>query len=140
MLLILTALALAIELTASKKVLLFVGDAQVGEWLSWYDVKWLNAEAQGGACITCSDLIQRTVLYKVGHHVSHSATPRETGLEMMKRGDLVAMIPVDEDQARCKKWPMPFEPLLLQLVEKTQGRIIRAERGLPVKLKGMLQA
>ena len=39
-----TSLALAIELSPGGKVLLFPGDAQVGNWLSWHDAKlrWPN--------------------------------------------------------------------------------------------------
>ena len=35
-----TSLVLAIELIESGKILLFPGDAQVGNWLSWHDYKW----------------------------------------------------------------------------------------------------
>ena len=35
-----TGLVLAFEFVESKRVLLFPGDAQVGNWLSWQDTKW----------------------------------------------------------------------------------------------------
>ena len=35
-----TSLVLAIEVKASKQVLLFPADAQVGNWLSWQNVEW----------------------------------------------------------------------------------------------------
>ena len=36
-----TSLVLAIELIASGRVLLFPGDAQVGNWLSWHEgIEW----------------------------------------------------------------------------------------------------
>jgi hypothetical protein len=57
-----TSLVLAIELGQAGKVLLFPGDAQYGNWLSW-------ARTQRGI-----DLLKRTVFYKVGHHGSHNAT------------------------------------------------------------------
>ncbi len=129
-----TSLALAIELSPGGKVLLFPGDAQVGNWLSWQTVKW--AEDDGGA-VDAADLLRRTALYKVGHHASHNATLREKGLEMMARPDLVAMVPVDEQMAHRPKggnpdgWDMPFAPLLDRLKVKTGGRVLRADLGPP---------
>jgi hypothetical protein len=121
-----TSLVLAIELTGSGKILLFPADAQVGNWLSWERVAWYGAGAVRG-----TDLLRRTVLYKVGHHGSHNATLRDKGLELMESPDLVALIPVDEEQAERKKWSMPFGPLYERLREKTRGRILRADTGIP---------
>jgi hypothetical protein len=130
-----TSLVLAIELTETqpRKVLLFAADAQVGNWLSWHDVSWPGECDNEDDALTGSDLIRRTVLYKVGHHGSHNATLREKGLEMMESPDLVAMIPVDGEKAEDKEWAMPFPPLLTRLEEKTKGRIIRADTGLPAE-------
>jgi glyoxylase-like metal-dependent hydrolase (beta-lactamase superfamily II) len=122
-----TSLALAIELSPGGKVLLFPGDAQVGNWLSWHELGSVDA----------ADLLRRTALYKVGHHASHNATLREKGLELMERPDLVAMIPVDEPMAHRPKggnpdgWDMPFAPLLERLKAKTRGRVLRADTGAP---------
>jgi hypothetical protein len=129
-----TSLALAIELVNSGRVLLFPGDAQVGNWLSWEPLTWTLKEAGGERTVTTQDLLDRTVLYKVGHHGSHNATLREQGLELMQSTELAAMIPVYEEQARRqgkKGWAMPFGPLLTALEEKTLGRIIRADHGKP---------
>ena len=125
-----TSLVLAIELIESGKVLLFAADAQVGNWLSWERVAWDGPDMPP---VRAMDLLRRTVLYKVGHHGSHNATLREKGLELMERPDLVAMIPVDEQQAKKKKWAMPFKPLHERLVEKAHGRVIRADTGIPSK-------
>ena len=122
-----TSLVLGIELSPGGKVLLFPGDAQVGNWLSWHHLGAIDA----------ADLLRRTALYKVGHHASHNATLREKGLELMARPDLVAMIPVDEQMAHRPKggnpdgWDMPFAPLLERLKEKTRGRVLRADSGSP---------
>ena len=127
-----TSLTLAIELVESGKVLLFVADAQVGNWLSWHDLSW-PAEGGEDCTVTGGDLIRRTVLYKVGHHGSHNATLREMGLEMMESQDLVAMIPVDREKAENKKWSMPFPPLEERLNVKAKGRVIRADSCVPGK-------
>ena len=121
-----TSLALAFELPGGD-VLLFPADAQVGNWLSWHTVSFADGTAPG-------DLLARTVLYKVGHHGSHNATLRDDGLERMTSDDLVAMIPVDEAQAgRMGRsgWKMPFGPLYERLGERTKGRILRSDTGLP---------
>jgi hypothetical protein len=133
-----TSLVLAIELVESGKVLLFAADAQVGNWLSWQGLKWTDKDGLNqGEEVTGPDLLRRTVFYKVGHHASHNATLRGKGLELMTSPDLVAMIPVDEKTAhkpkpKCPKgWDMPFGPLLDRLMEKTKGRVIRLDHGLP---------
>ena len=119
-----TSLALAIELIDTKRVLLFPGDAQVGNWLSWHDCKWEHPDTKD---VTTAKLLERTVFYKVGHHGSHNATLRDKGLELMQSPDLVAMIPLDEAVAKQKDWKMPFGSLYASLAIKTKGRILQAD-------------
>lgn len=126
-----TSLALAIELK-SGKVLLFAADAQVGNWLSWQDLSWTVA----GKTITGPDLLQRTVLYKTGHHGSHNATLQEKGLEMMTSLE-IALIPVDHEMAIKKRWGnMPLPDLEKRLNEITKGRVLRIDQDVPPALAG----
>jgi hypothetical protein len=125
-----TSLVLAFELSSGGDVLLFPGDAQVGNWLSWELLEWQVQEGTDTRTVKSADLLARTVLYKVGHHASHNATLREKGLELMLSGELAAMIPVNRVTAKKMEWLMPFPSLLNRLVEKTHGRVIDAERGL----------
>lgn len=127
-----TSLVLAIELVESGQVLLFPGDAQVGNWLSWTDLSW-DLPGPDGATQTIhgGDLIARTVFYKVGHHGSHNATLREKGLELMQSSQLVAMLPVQRAMAERQKWSMPFPQLYQRLQEKTRGRLLCLDDGLP---------
>ncbi len=133
-----TTLVLAIELPGTGNVLLFAGDAQVGNWLSWYDLAW-NVPGQGGSVeIKAADLLARTVLYKVGHHGSHNATVRahgadKWGLELMSSPQLVALIPVDEQMAKKppRGWQMPYAPLLARLDDLAGLRVLRADTGVP---------
>jgi hypothetical protein len=118
-----TSLAFAFELGDGGPVLLFPADAQVGNWLSWQNVKW----KAGRKTVTADDLLARTILYKVGHHGSHNATLKEHGLEKMIHRDLIALIPVDKKMARKKKWKMPFQPMYRRLLERTRGRVILAD-------------
>ncbi|HET7229020.1 MAG TPA: hypothetical protein VFJ16_03425 [Longimicrobium sp.] len=125
-----TSLALALELGEGGPVLLFPGDAQVGNWLSWQSLSWpADPKRPDGAKITTDDLLRRTILYKVGHHGSHNATLREQGLEKMTSPQLVALIPVDQEMARKKKWAMPFGSLYERLKARTRGRLIRVDQG-----------
>jgi hypothetical protein len=115
-----TSLVLAFELAASKRVLLFTADAQVGNWLSWQDLKW--GETTG------PELLKRTVYLKVGHHGSHNATLKEKGLELMNEPDLSAFIPVNEADAKKVGWSqMPFKDILDRLDDSTDQRTIRAD-------------
>jgi hypothetical protein len=144
-----TSLALAIEVgpPGEGKVLLFPGDAQVGNWRSWFgkvklgqrelgkDMVWKFGDRK----VTAEDLLRRTVLYKVGHHGSHNATLRQQGLELMGRSDgtaeLVAFLPVDEHVARdlAHYGEMPLRSLIKDLAIRTGGRIVRNDEGAPPK-------
>jgi hypothetical protein len=121
-----TSLVLAIELEPGGDVLLFAGDAQVGNWLSWHDVKW----EEDGKTVTGTDLLKRTLLYKVGHHGSHNATLKEQGLELMDNPDLIALVPVDHEMAVKKSWDeIPRPSLMKRLHEKARGRVLSSDDG-----------
>ena len=96
-----TSLVLAIEFPDGD-VLLFVGDAQVGNWESW---------AQ-------NELLSRVIFYKVGHHGSHNATLIAALQRMQKLK--YAFVPVDHDMAVKKHWgAMPLPDLLDHIHEIT---------------------
>lgn len=119
-----TSLALAFEFVDTGRVLLFVGDAQVGNWKSWQDLKWIV----DGKTVTGPDLLARTVYYKVGHHGSHNATLKEKGLELMTSKDLSSFIPTNEKDAKKVGWgAMPFKSILEELRKRGSGRVIRAD-------------
>jgi hypothetical protein len=120
-----TCLALALELPASKQVLLFPADAQAGNWRSWHDQQY---ETPDKRTLSAADLLAQTVLYKVGHHGSHNATLKAKGLELMTHPDLVAMLPVEADGVtRLRYGQMPLKSLVKALREKTDGRILRLD-------------
>lgn len=121
-----TSLVLAFELPESKDVLLFVGDAQIGNWLSWHDRKYTTTD---GRELTAEQLLARTVLYKVGHHGSHNATLRERGFELMTHPELMAMLPVEADGVkRLRYGQMPLKSLIDVLRERTAGRLLRVDQ------------
>jgi hypothetical protein len=119
-----SSLVLAFEFLDSKEVLLFVGDAQVGNWLSWQNVSWKIDDKT----VTAPDLLARTVFYKVGHHGSENATLKQHGLELMTNPNLAAFIPTNECDAKNVHWgAMPFDPILKDLEKRTSTRVIRAD-------------
>ena len=124
-----TCLVLAFEL-GNRDVLLFAADAQVGNWLSWQDLKW----QVDGKEVTGPDLLSRTKFYKVGHHGSHNATLRELGLEQMTKLEC-AFVPVDHEMAVKKRWnQMPLNELMERLNEITDERVVRIDEDIPAKL------
>lgn len=144
-----TSIVLAFELGDPGKgsVLLFTGDAQVGNWLSWRDQEY----GEKGNKFSADDLMRRTTLYKVGHHGSHNSTlkndPRDAsteggapfGLELMN--DIIAMIPVHENAVEKNMphpWRMPHKPMYERLREKANLRVLRSDQSIKPLIKPAL--
>ena len=70
------------------------------------------------------DLLNRTVFYKVGHHLSYNGTALEKGILMMKDPRLAAMATLDRHRI-AKGWTstMPNKYLLQELIRRTQGKL-----------------
>ncbi len=129
-----TSLVLAIEL-AGGDVLLFAGDAQVGNWESWQDLSW----TVDGKSVTGPDLLKRSIFYKVGHHGSHNATLKKDGLELMTNLHIAA-IPVDHEMAVKKHWGrMPLPELVTALGTKTGGKVVRIDQGPETPIHGVVE-
>lgn len=95
-----------------SKYLLFPGDAQYGNW-RW----WLEHEKYSS-----SDILSRINFFKIAHHGSHNATPREA-LEKMADGQFAAMV-----STQSKPWKsIPRVTLMSRLDEKTKNRIVRSD-------------
>lgn len=123
-----TSLVLAIELIDKEKFILFPGDAQVGNWLSWQNYSWEKINAKGEKKqLDIKDIFAKTILYKVSHHGSHNATLSDKGLELMTDPQLTAIIPVNKEMARKKNWNMPFPSLFDKLQEKTLGKVLTSD-------------
>lgn len=130
-----TSLVLAFELPTSKKVLLFAGDAQRGNWISWKDVTWRDGETT----MKPRDLLGRTVLYKVGHHGSHNATlagkatDASPNLAWMatgaSAGEFTAMITAVNEWALQNRppWVHPLPSIKRELTRKAQGRVFQTD-------------
>ncbi|RPD42376.1 MBL fold metallo-hydrolase [Chitinophaga barathri] len=122
-----SSLVLAFELVESQKVLLFVGDAQTGNWNSWKTLEWKGAHRD----FNIRNMLQNTVLYKVGHHASHNASLKEA-IEDMTHEDLVALIPVDRTDGNITKtngWKMPAKNLYKKLKTAAKHRVLVMDVG-----------
>ena len=118
------SLALAIEVGDNGRVLLFPGDAEFGSWDSWHKINWGKTGKDKTKHLT-EDLLNRTVFYKVAHHLSHNGTAKEKGLDMMIDKDLMVMATLDYDVISDGwKSTMPNRAILKDLIEKTQGRVV----------------
>lgn len=126
------SLAIAIEIEEKGKVMLFPGDAEFGSWASWHKIKWNNGNnsatentANGNPKHFTEDLLNRTVFYKVAHHLSHNGTARRLGLEMMNHEELTAMATLDYDIIN-KGWTstMPNRAIIQELLTRTKGRLM----------------
>ncbi|NGM23984.1 MBL fold metallo-hydrolase [Roseomonas stagni] len=127
-----TSLVLALELgpptARDNPVVLFAGDAQIGNWLSWRDVVWPDYH---GRRVDGADLLARTEIYKVGHHASHNATLMEGGLEAMHRLR-VALVTVSQATATKLHWEksLPRPSILMRLAEVAREAVIRSDAGI----------
>ncbi len=130
-----SSLVLAFELGKGGKVLLFVADAQRGNWVSWAKKDW----KVGRKKVTARDLLARTVLYKVGHHGSHNATLNGTdqdehpNLAWMAHGDrgreFTAMITAVRAWAETQKgWDHPLKAIKDALLKKASGRVFQTDK------------
>jgi len=110
-------------------VMLFPGDAEYGSWNSWHAIPWAEKgrgkKADGSPKDLTEDLLNRTVFYKVAHHLSHNGTARRKGSELMIDKDLTAMATLDY-AVISESWTgtMPNQGLLQDLLTKTKGRLL----------------
>ncbi len=126
-----TSLVLLFELPGTGKTLLFTGDAQRGNWISWGKLEFGGRSTQ--------DLLAECVFYKAGHHGSHNATLKGTddddwpNLEWLARGDQAAeftcMIPSNKDWAWDTRgkgivWKHPLPAIEAALTAKSRGRVM----------------
>lgn len=125
-----TSLVLAFELPETGKVLLFTGDAQRGNWMSWSDLTW----DRDGQSVDAKELLGRCVFYKCGHHGSHNATLNgevESDYANLNwlgthapGGEFVSMVPVHSDWAWEKNsWTHPLPAIEDALQKKARGRV-----------------
>lgn len=104
-----TSLMLVFEI--GNAWLLFPGDAQWGTW---------NAALQDPAARV---VLQKTVFYKVGHHGSHNATPKEFVEKVLPSGfsAMVSTRPIT-------MWKNIPKPELLKALVKKSPKLVRSDK------------
>ena len=119
-----TSLALAIEIGTGGPVLLLPGDAEYANWESWHLIeKWNGTGPNPKHFVT--DLLSRTVFYKVSHHLSFNGTPLDKGIQLLNNPDLAVMVPLDLRRISSRwRTTMPNYRLLRDLMERSQGKCI----------------
>ena len=121
-----SALELGPKARTDNPVILFAADAQVGNWQSWQQIAWPD---YAGRAVTGPDLLRRTIIYKVGHHASHNATPMQGGLEAIAKLRL-ALVPTNAETSCKVGWDtLPWGSLLRRLHEVTGDRVLRSDTG-----------
>lgn len=119
-----TSLVLAVESEGpGNKVLLLPGDAEYGSWQSWHAIKKWDKKGKNEKHFV-EDLLNRTVFYKVGHHLSYNGTALEKGINMMESDELAAMATMDRKRIASKwKGTMPNKYLLKDLITRCKGKL-----------------
>ncbi len=121
-----TSLAIAIQFKKSERILLLPGDAEHGSWLSWHNnLEWTFKDKNNKTKkVNAEYILNNTVFYKVGHHLSHNGTAKQKGLEMMKQENMAAMATLDFKKINSV-WlnTMPNDLIGEQLIRKTKGKL-----------------
>jgi hypothetical protein len=118
-----TSLVLAAEFDHSDKVLLLPGDAEYGNWESWYEIpRWQPKKNEDKHFV--EELLNRTVFYKVGHHLSYNGTALEKGIMKMEHPELAAMATLDRNRiSKGWKTTMPNKFLMQELIKRCKGKL-----------------
>jgi hypothetical protein len=123
-----TSLALAIQFEESEKVLLFAGDAEYGNWESWHkNLEWSVKKGSEIVQKKANYFLDKTVFYKVGHHLSQNGTAKAKGIDLMNSTDFSAMSSLDLRKI-LTGWlnTMPNDLLGADLIRKTKGKLFLA--------------
>jgi beta-lactamase superfamily II metal-dependent hydrolase len=103
--------SLMLMLQVGKTHLLFPGDAQWGTWQAALKNKRWN------------DLLKQTTFYKIGHHGSHNATPKEF-VEKTIGKDFWAMA----STKTIDQWPNIPKPELMNALSMKTDKIARSDK------------
>ena len=102
---------------------MFPGDAEYGSWASWHEIEKWKPKKQGEKHFV-EELLNRTVFYKVGHHLSYNGTALQKGIMMMESNELAAMATLDRQRiSEGWKATMPNRFLLQELLKRCQGKV-----------------
>jgi hypothetical protein len=120
--------SLVVHLTFDGKNLLFVGDAQWGNWESFLFGKAVGSPDTAQLQAESRDILGAVDFYKVGHHGSTNSTPIAA---VKALGDhCVAMCSTEPDQYGSleNRSEVPRGALLEALAKKTRNRLVRSDQ------------
>jgi len=126
--------SLVILFTVNKRKLLFVGDAQWGNWAYWLYGKKVTGE-DPGIIETAKDILGSVDFFKVGHHGSTNANPIPAVAALNTK--CVSMCSTESgDETRGGKRPygnlkkgteVPRTVLMTELEKQTGNRLVRSD-------------
>jgi hypothetical protein len=127
--------SLVVLFTFKGKKLLFVGDAQAGNWEHWlFDTDIPDKKASGTMGPAAQQILTSLNFYKVGHHGSGNATPKAAAEMMGTQGHrFVAMCSTEADvygtenpDDPTKGTEVPRGPLLEKLA--SESALVRSDQ------------
>jgi beta-lactamase superfamily II metal-dependent hydrolase len=122
--------SLVILFSFKGKNLLFVGDAQWGNWENFLYGGAFGTPGHTEMTKTATEILNNIDFYKVGHHGSRNATPKDAVAAMMRAG-CVCMC-----STQIKAYnEVPREPLMQALSTQMKGNLARSDQ-VPVKEEG----
>jgi beta-lactamase superfamily II metal-dependent hydrolase len=120
--------SLVVLFTFRGKNLLFVGDAQWGNWENFLFGGPIGAGSSADLTAKSKSILGSLDFYKVGHHGSTNATPIDTVNAM--RDGCVAMCSTEPGQygSTDRGTEVPRLPLVDALAKKTRNQLVRSDQ------------
>jgi hypothetical protein len=134
--------SLVILFTFKGKKLLFVGDAQAGNWEHWlFDTDKPDKQVTGGVTDAAKQILTSLDFYKVGHHGSGNATPMAAANMLCEHEQKFAAMcstqagvyGTEDPEDTTKGTEVPRVPLLQKL--STQAALVRSDQ-IPITVNG----
>jgi beta-lactamase superfamily II metal-dependent hydrolase len=115
--------SLVILFSFKGKNLLFVGDAQWGNWENFLYGGAFGTAGHTQMTKQATDILNSIDFYKVGHHGSRNATPKDAVAGMMRLG-CACMCSTQLDAYN----EVPREPLMQALSKQMDGKLARSDQ------------
>ena len=118
--------SLVVLFTCQAKKLLFVGDAQWGNWAYWLYGKAVTG-SDPGISDRAKEILNSIDFYKVGHHGSTNATPIPVVDALNKKCAAMCSTATGAYGTPAKKTEVPRTALMDALEKRTSLRMIRSD-------------
>jgi beta-lactamase superfamily II metal-dependent hydrolase len=118
--------SLVVLFTCKGKKLLFVGDAQWGNWAYWLYGKAVTG-TDPGISARARDILSSIDFYKVGHHGSTNATPIPAVGALNQKCAAMCSTATGAYGSPDKKTEVPRTALIAALETRTGNRLVRSD-------------